>query len=110
MARNSVNKGKKKNRTVKIASDNKSSVICDASNAKNASIKLTDYLAYMPGILMVCMIALTLILDIMSPKMQSTQYEDFRNIFRVFDYVIITGGLIFLVIAAVKKIVAWYRK
>ena len=45
----------------------------------------------MPGMLMVGMIALTLLLDIMSPKMQSTQYEDFRNIFRVFDYVIIIG-------------------
>ena len=103
MSKNFYKRVKKKNKTVKIASDNKSSVIRDASNAKNASIKLTDYLEYMPGILMVCMIALTLILDIMSPKMQSTQYEDFRNIFRVFDYVIITGGLIFLVIAVIKN-------
>ena len=102
MARNSVNKGKKKNRTVKKTGD-KTSTVHNVSNANDASIKLTDYLAYMPGVLMVCMIALTLLLDIMSPKMQSTQYEDFRNIFRVFDYVIITSGLIFLVIAAVKK-------
>ena len=103
MAKNPANKSKNRNRTVKKTRDNKTSVEHDVSNAKNASIKLTDYLAYMPGMLMVGMIALTLLLDIMSPKMQSTQYEDFRNIFRVFDYVIITGGLIFLAIAVVKK-------
>ena len=103
MAKNSANKGKRKNKTIKKAVDYKPSVVRDASNEKNAAIKLTDYLAYMPGILMVGMIALTLFLDIVSPKMQSTQYEDFRNIFRFFDYVIITGGIIFLATSAVKK-------
>lgn len=103
MAKNFVKKGKNKNRTVKKPGNNNSSVVRDVTNAKNETVKLTDYLAYLPGLLMVGMIALTLLLDIMSPKMQDTQYGDFRNIFRVFDYAIITGGLIFLVIAAVKK-------
>ena len=102
MAKNSANKSKNKNKTVKKTGNN-TSVVRDVSNERNATIKLTDYLAYMPGLLMVGMIALTLFLDIISPKMQSTQYEDFRNIFRVFDYVIIIGGLIFLAIAVVKK-------
>lgn len=101
MAKKSSNNSK--NRSVKKTRDSKTSAVHDASSTMNAPIKLTDYLAYMPGILMVSMIALTLFLDIVSPKMQSTQYEDFKNIFRVFDYVIITGGLIFLVIAALKK-------
>lgn len=101
MTKNSSNKSKKK--SIKNTRDRKSSMAYAASNINNAPIKLTDYLAYMPGILMVGMIALTLFLDIVSPKMQSTQYEDFKNIFRVFDYVIITGGLIFLLTAAVKK-------
>lgn len=110
MTKTSANKSKKKNRTVKKTSSNKTLAVCDVSNADNTSIKLTDYLAYMPGILMVGMIALTLFLDIMSPKMQDTQYEDFKNIFRVFDYLIITGGSIFVVVAMVqKRLKFWVR-
>ena len=87
-------------KTKKKETNNKSNT---SKNKINSSVKLTDYLAYLPGLLMVGMVALVLLLDIMSPKMQETHYEDFRNIFRVFDYMAITGGSIFLVIAVVKK-------
>lgn len=73
----------------------------------NAPVKLTDYLAYMPGILMVGMLALMLVLDITTPTAQDTQYEDFKNIFRVFDYTIVSSGAIFLVIAILKNRLAF---
>lgn len=69
----------------------------------NSEIKLTDYLALAPGLLMVAMIALVLILDIATPSMQNTQYYDFHNIFRVFDYTGIVLGAILLITKAVKR-------
>ena len=52
----------------------------------NNEIKLTDYLALAPGFLMVGMIVLVLILDLFTTTMAETQYYDFHNIFRIFDY------------------------
>lgn len=103
MAKNSGKKDKNKKHSAKKTSYKHMPSSLYSGSSIDSSIKLTDYLAYMPGLLMVGMIALTLILSIMSPQMQSTQYEDFKNIFRVFDYVTIACGLIFLVTAAVQK-------
>lgn len=73
-------------------------------NRKNDSdTKLIDYLTYMPGLLMVGMIALMLVLNVMTTAELDILYEDFKNIFRVFDYTAIIAGLIFLVSAIVKK-------
>lgn len=65
-------------------------------------IKLTDYLAATPGILMVAMIVFVLILDLFTTTMAETQYYDFHNIFRVFDYTAIALGVILLIVKIVK--------
>lgn len=70
--------------------------------SSETSIDITQYLAYLPGILMVLMIWLIFILDIVSPVMKDTQYQDFHYIFRVFDYVGIVSGVSFLIYAGVK--------
>ena len=83
------------NNSAKKGMDNKN------SNTKKSSfsIKLTEYLACMPGVVMVVMIALMLIMDIIKP----TPYDSFIKIFRALDYLIITGGLVLLIIMASKK-------
>jgi len=73
-------------------------------NRKNdLDIKLTDYLTYTPGVLMVGMIALMLVLNVVSTAELDILYEDFKNIFRVFDCIAIIAGLIFLASTAKKK-------
>lgn len=64
---------------------------------------MTDYLAFLPGILMCVMLVIVLILDIAVPGMKEKQYEDFPNIFTFMDYVIIVGGLLHIGIAAKRK-------
>ena len=68
----------------------------------NNEIKLTDYLALAPGFLMVGMIVLVLILDLFTTTMAETQYYDFHNIFRIFDYTAIALGVILLAVKIVK--------
>ena len=64
---------------------------------------LSDYLAFLPGLLMCLMLAIVLILDIVIPGMAEKQYEDFPNLFTVMDYVIAASGLLYLGISAKRK-------
>ena len=70
---------------------------------KESTSDMTDYLAFLPGILMCAMLIIVLILDIAVPGMKEKQYEDFPNIFTFMDYVIIAGGLLHIGIAAKRK-------
>ena len=70
---------------------------------KESTSDMTDYLAFLPGILMCAMLIIVLILDIAVPGMKEKQYEDFPNIFTFMDYVIIAGGLLHIGIAAKRR-------
>ena len=72
-------------------------------NTTEDAIPLTDYASYIPGILMIGMIALVLVLDLFTELMADSQYYDFHNAFRVFDYISIAVGLMFLAYKGVKK-------
>lgn len=67
------------------------------------AIPLSDYASAIPALMMVAMIALILILDLFTTTMSDSQYYDFHNVFRVFDYISIVVGLAFLIYKTVKK-------
>lgn len=79
------------------------------SKTKNADKKsgnnkahpdLSSCLTLLPGLLMCAMLVIVLILDIAMPGMTEKQYEVFPDIFTIADYVIIAGGLLYLIMAA----------
>ena len=76
-------------------------------NTTEDAIPLTDYASYIPGVLMIGMIALVLVLDLFTELMADSQYYDFHNAFRVFDYISIAVGLMFLAYKSVKKELAF---
>ena len=72
-------------------------------NTTEDAIPLTDYASYMPGFMMIIMIALILVLDLFTTTMADSQYYAFHNVFRVFDYIIRAVGIMFLTRAAIRK-------
>lgn len=82
-----------------------------AKNNKNSTKRttgnndkyLSDYLAVVPSLLMLLMIALMLILDISLPQMADKQYEDFPAIFRVMNYVAVLSGAAYLITLILRK-------
>lgn len=60
-------------------------------------------LAFVPGILMVLMLGLIFIYDIFSQAAVDEQFEFSMRLFRVFDYISIAAGLVYLGYAYVNK-------
>lgn len=74
-----------------------------SSKAAAQTTDFADYLALMPGLLMCVMLLIMLMLDIALPGMAEKQYEDFPNMFTVFDYLITACGLLYICIAAKRR-------
>ena len=64
---------------------------------------MADYLAILPGFFMCLMLLLMLVMDITIPEMFDKQYEDFENIFALFNSLVIVCGIIFIVIDVRKN-------
>ena len=74
-----------------------------AIDKRAAAPDRTEYLAVLPGILMCVMIMLMLLLDVTTPGMESKQYTEFQNIFRLLNLVAVAAGASFLLIMCYRS-------